>query len=262
MTAVPAYAELQATSNFTFLRGASHPQELAVAAAALGLAGFALTDRNSLAGVVRAHMAAKVAEVRFIVGARLDFRCGRSLLVYPTDRAAYGRLARLITLGRRRAGANAISTSPISILSARADHDRPARGGGGATRGFVGGSGHPLPRPRLSRRPASLSWRRPVAPRPAGGPGSAGQHAAGRRQRCPCPCPRAPSAAGCPDLHPRALHHRGGGLSPLRQCRAAYEITGGDGPALRRSSRGAGPDGGDRRALPLLPRRAALRISR
>src|SRR6476660_9951900 len=98
-----AYAELQATSNFTFLRGASHPQELAVAAAALGLAGFALTDRNSLAGVVRAHMAAKEAGVRFIVGARLDFRCGRSLLAYPTDRAAYGRLARLITLGRRRA---------------------------------------------------------------------------------------------------------------------------------------------------------------
>jgi error-prone DNA polymerase len=103
MSETQAYVELQATSNFTFLRGASHPQELAVAVAALGLAGFALTDRNSLAGVVRAHMAAKVAGVRFIVGARLDFRCGRSLLVYPTDRAAYGRLARLITLGRRRA---------------------------------------------------------------------------------------------------------------------------------------------------------------
>src|SRR5262249_47455261 len=98
-----AYAELQVTSNFSFLRGASHPQELAVAAYALGLAGFALTDRNSLAGVVRAHMAAKQTGGRFIVGSRLDFRCGRSLLAYPTDRAAYGRLARLITLGRRRA---------------------------------------------------------------------------------------------------------------------------------------------------------------
>ncbi|HEX4572210.1 MAG TPA: error-prone DNA polymerase, partial [Dongiaceae bacterium] len=97
------YAELQVTSNFSFLRGASHPQELAIVAAALGLAGFALTDRNSLAGVVRAHMAAKETGARFIVGARLDFRCGRSLLAFPTDRAAYGRLARLITLGRRRA---------------------------------------------------------------------------------------------------------------------------------------------------------------
>ena len=73
------------------------------AAAALGLSAIALTDRNSLAGVVRAHVAAKQAGIRFIVGARLDFRCGRSLLAYPTDRAAYGRLCRLITLGRRRA---------------------------------------------------------------------------------------------------------------------------------------------------------------
>ncbi len=99
----PAYAELQVTSNFSFLRGASHPQELATAASALGLAAFALTDRNSLAGVVRAHVAAKQAGIRFVVGSRLDFRCGRSLLAYPIDRAAYGRLSRLITLGRRRA---------------------------------------------------------------------------------------------------------------------------------------------------------------
>ena len=98
-----AYAELQVTSNFSFLRGASHPEEMAIAAAALGLAGFALTDRNSLAGVVRAHDRAKKVGVPFIVGSRLDFRCGRSLLAYPIDRAAYGRLAKLITLGRRRA---------------------------------------------------------------------------------------------------------------------------------------------------------------
>jgi error-prone DNA polymerase len=99
----PAYAELQITSNFSFLRGASHPEELAIAASALGLAGFALTDRNSLAGVVRAHDRAKKVGVPFIVGSRLDFRCGRSLLAYPIDRPAYGRLAKLITLGRRRA---------------------------------------------------------------------------------------------------------------------------------------------------------------
>ena len=98
-----AYAELQVTSNFSFLRGASHPQELAIAASALGLSAFALTDRNSLAGVVRAHVAAKETGIPFIVGCRLDFRCGRSLLAYPIDRAAYGRLSRLITLGRRRA---------------------------------------------------------------------------------------------------------------------------------------------------------------
>jgi len=116
----PAYAELQATSNFTFLRGASHPQELAVAAAALGLAGFALTDRNSLAGVVRAHMAAKVAEVRFIVGAASTSAAGAACLVYPTDRAAYGRLAgSSLSAAAARSRANVHLDLPISILSAR-----------------------------------------------------------------------------------------------------------------------------------------------
>jgi error-prone DNA polymerase len=98
-----AYAELQVTSNFSFLRGASHPQELVAAAEAHGLHAIALTDRNSLAGIVRAHTAAKELGVRFIVGARLDLEDAPSLLCFPTDRAAYGRLARLLTLGRRRA---------------------------------------------------------------------------------------------------------------------------------------------------------------
>jgi len=113
---LPAYAELQVTSNFSFLRGASHPHELVETAARLGLAAIALTDRSSLAGVVRAHVAAKEAGLRFVVGTRLDLQKSPSagegwggaspclsLLVYPTDRAAYGRLARLLTLGKRRA---------------------------------------------------------------------------------------------------------------------------------------------------------------
>lgn len=98
-----AYAELHVTSNFSFLEGASHPEELTAAASDLGLAAIALTDRNTLAGVVRGHVAAKQAGVRFIVGARLDFTDGPSLLCYPKDRAAYGRLARLLTQGRRAA---------------------------------------------------------------------------------------------------------------------------------------------------------------
>ena len=97
----PDYVELQATSNFSFLRGASHPQELALAAAALGHKAIAVTDRNSLAGLVRAHQGAKEAGIRLIVGARLDLQDGFSLLAYPTDRAAYGRLCRLLTLGKR-----------------------------------------------------------------------------------------------------------------------------------------------------------------
>ena len=97
------YAELQVTSNFSFLRGGSHPDELAITAAALGLSAIAITDRNSLAGVVRAHGAAKGAGIRLIVGARLDLQEDLSLLCFPTDRAAYGRLSRLLTVGRRRA---------------------------------------------------------------------------------------------------------------------------------------------------------------
>ncbi len=97
------YAELQVTSNFSFLRGASHPHELVLAAAASGISAIAITDRNSLAGVVRAHMAAKDHDIHFIVGTRLDLRDAPDLLCYPTDQAAYGRLCRLLTLGKRRA---------------------------------------------------------------------------------------------------------------------------------------------------------------
>ena len=68
------YAELQVTSNFSFLRGGSRPDELAITAAALGLEAIAITDRNSLAGVVRAHVGAKNAGIRLIVGARLDLQ--------------------------------------------------------------------------------------------------------------------------------------------------------------------------------------------
>src|SRR5215472_221210 len=99
----PAYAELQVTSNFSFLRGASHPDELVVTAAALGLAAIAVTDRNSFAGIVRAHHAAKTVGIRLVIGCRLDLRDGTSLLAFPEDRAAYGRLCRLLTLGKRRA---------------------------------------------------------------------------------------------------------------------------------------------------------------
>src|SRR4029077_18622676 len=69
-----AYAELQVTSNFSFLRGASHPEELVQAAAGQGLSAIALPDRNSLAGVVRAHKAARQAGIRFVLGVRLDLR--------------------------------------------------------------------------------------------------------------------------------------------------------------------------------------------
>jgi error-prone DNA polymerase len=98
-----AYAELHALSNFSFLEGASHPDELVGQAKALGLAALAITDRNTLAGVVRAHVAAKAVGLRLIIGARLDFEDGPSIVCLPTDRAAYGRLCRLLSLGQGRA---------------------------------------------------------------------------------------------------------------------------------------------------------------
>ena len=98
------YAELQVTSHFSFLRGASSAEELFATAAELGIEALAVVDRNSLAGIVRAHVAAKATGVRLIVGCRLDLMDGTSILVYPTDRAAYGRLCRLLSLGKGRGG--------------------------------------------------------------------------------------------------------------------------------------------------------------
>ncbi|CAN5812670.1 error-prone DNA polymerase [soil metagenome] len=96
------YTELQVTSNFTFLRGASHPEELVVQAALLGYTSIAITDTNSLAGIVRAHAAAKKHNIRLIVGCRLNLLDGISLLAYPTSTAAYSQLSNLLTLGNRR----------------------------------------------------------------------------------------------------------------------------------------------------------------
>lgn len=99
----PAYAELHCLSNFSFLEGASSAAELVQQTAFLGLKAIAITDRNTLAGVVRAHVAAKDAAIQLIIGARLDFQDAPSVVCLPTDRAAYGRLSSLLTIGRRRA---------------------------------------------------------------------------------------------------------------------------------------------------------------
>lgn len=100
----PRYAELQVTSHFSFLRGASSCEELFEKAAELGIEALAVVDRNSLAGIVRAHQAAKDTGVRLVVGCRLDLEDDISVLAYPMDRPAYGRLCRLLSLGKSRAG--------------------------------------------------------------------------------------------------------------------------------------------------------------
>lgn len=100
----PRYAELQVTSHFSFLRGASSCEELFAQAAAMGIEALGIVDRNSLAGIVRAHEAARQTGIRLVVGCRLDLADGMSVLVYPMDRPAYGRLCRLLSLGKKRAG--------------------------------------------------------------------------------------------------------------------------------------------------------------
>jgi error-prone DNA polymerase len=99
-----SYAELQVTTHFSFLRGASSPADLFIRAHELGIPALAIVDRNSLAGVIRAYEAAKETGVRLVVGCRLDLDDGASLLIYPTDRAAYARLCRLLSRGKARAG--------------------------------------------------------------------------------------------------------------------------------------------------------------
>ncbi|MEM0927990.1 MAG: error-prone DNA polymerase [Pseudomonadota bacterium] len=94
------YAELGVVTNFSFLRGASHPHELVEQAKALGLSALGIADRNTLAGVVRAHSAAKKEGLRLLVGTRLVPQDGPEILCYPKDRKAYGRLSRLLSLGK------------------------------------------------------------------------------------------------------------------------------------------------------------------
>lgn len=96
------YTELQLTTNFTFLRGASHPEEFVEQAAMLGYASIAITDRNTFAGIVRGHTAAKKSGIRLIPACRLDLLDGPSLLAYPSDSKAYARLSALLTTGNLR----------------------------------------------------------------------------------------------------------------------------------------------------------------
>ena len=108
------YAELGAMTNFSFLEGASHPGELMIQARSLGLSAVGVADRNTLAGMVRALMAAEDHDIRLVVGVRLGFLDGTELIVFPRDRPAYGRLCRLLTLGKSE-----IFNTPSSSDSSR-----------------------------------------------------------------------------------------------------------------------------------------------
>ncbi|RJF98427.1 error-prone DNA polymerase [Noviherbaspirillum saxi] len=119
---LPAYAELQCVSNFTFLRGASHPEELVIRAAKLGYAALALTDECSVAGVVRAHTEAKQCGLHLIIGSQLrlvneDGSPAFSLILLAQNREGYGNLAELITLARTRAEKGTYRLTPSDFVT-------------------------------------------------------------------------------------------------------------------------------------------------
>ncbi len=129
MDELPAYAELHCVTNFTFLRGASHPEELVDRARKLGYAALAITDECSVAGVVRAHVAIRKGRsdaeapahdaprlpLKLLIGAEFRLVCGLRLVALAMDRRGYGRLCSLITRGRRAAqkGAYALARSDV-----------------------------------------------------------------------------------------------------------------------------------------------------
>jgi error-prone DNA polymerase len=118
---LPAYAELHCLSNFSFLRGASHPEELVERAQVLGYAALALTDECSVAGAVRAQIAAKELGQKLVIGSEFTLTDGLKLALYATDRDSYGDLVQLITRGRRHAkkGLYALTRDDIAALGSR-----------------------------------------------------------------------------------------------------------------------------------------------
>src|SRR3989442_6041871 len=121
MAFLPDYAELHALSNFSFLRGASHPEELVQRAHALGYTALALTDECSLAGAVRAHFAAKECGLQLIHGTEINVENAK-LILLATDRRSYGAISSLITTGRRRSkkGSYALARSDVEKTNALA----------------------------------------------------------------------------------------------------------------------------------------------
>jgi hypothetical protein len=114
------YAELIVTTNFSFLRGASHPHEIVAAADDLGCFAIGIADRNSFAGVVRAFDEARHRKIKLLVGTRLVTIDGFEAVAYPTDRAAYGRLCKLITAGNLKAEKGECHLTFEQILGASA----------------------------------------------------------------------------------------------------------------------------------------------
>ena len=259
-----AYAELQVTTTSPSCAAPRIPRSWSARRRRWAWQALGVTDRNSLAGVVprRTQKAQEARACASSSAAGSTSPTAPSLLCWPTDRPAYGRLSRLLTLGKRRAAKGECALT----LRRRLAHAEgqlvalvpPSEPDGRLRRAPCASSRQPLAGrsgSRLSHRyrgddAARLARLAELAPR--------ARRAAGRHQRRALPRPRAAAAAGRADLHPRGCTIARGRLPAVRQRRAAPEVAGRDGapvraPSRRRVERIAR----DRRALPLLARRAA-----
>lgn len=265
------FAELAVTTNFSFLHGAAHPQDYVVQAAAYGLSAIGIADRNTVAGVVRAHAAARALEaegtkIRILPGVRLVTEEGFEAVTYPMDRAAWGRLCRLLTLGNRRVrkgecrfafaemleaakGQMFIAMPPARRLPEGFRSRLEALAAAAPGRTFLGAS-HTR-RGDERRRLGLLAELGAAARAPMVAVSDALYHHPERRPlQDVVTCIRAGCRIGEAGYRLEANAERH--LKPPRR----------DGAAVRRPPGGGGPHRRDRRGLRLLPVPAALRISR
>ena len=261
-----AFAELCITSNFTFLTGGSHPQEYALRAIELGLPAFAIADRNSVAGLVRAHQELREAArgggavPRLLPAARLCLaEGGPELTALPRDRAGWGRLCRVLSRGALRAEKGA-------CLLRRGGPGGPGRDASAAA-SAAGAGARRLAAARPARSPGGIrarTWWRARA--------TTGRTAARieRAARLAGELGLGLVASAEPIMHHGSRRRLVDVLTCIReglridrdrpggagQRRAAAAARGGDAAALRRPRGGGAPRGGDRRGLPLRARRA------
>ena len=239
------FAELVAATNYSFLRGASHPSDMVGRAIELGMAGIGIADRNSVAGVVRAWIAlneacdqAKAAleeiDFKLIVGARLVFADATpDIIAYPATRHGWGRLTRLLTLGNRRAEkgdchlyfADLLAHAEDLLLIVMADeaHEFALRRLAEARPGAVW-LGATMPRQGSDRRRLAR-LKRLAEPH---------RRSAARDQRRALRLARRPAVARYRHLHPRGRDDPVRRTAARRQCRAAFEAAGRNGAAVPR----------------------------
>ena len=273
MASLPDYAELHCLSNFSFLRGASHPDELVAQAAQQGYAALALTDECSLAGVVRAHQAARQAGLKLIVGSEMTTTTestagpgvdGLKLVFLAKNREGYGNLSALITLARRRAEKGdlhlAAPRPQCRVAERRGTRLPGAVGAGRRRRRSTTGAGWPNAFPAVPGSPSNCH----------AGPddgarleslqalGDCLRPAAGRRRRRAHACQIAAPGAGCADRAAPQDHGVRCRLRAVPERRTTSAHAPAPGAAV--SAGIAGGNAEHRRAMQFLARRTALRI--